>query len=150
VKRINSIRKDDNVFVEFLDYKDKDQLKDFYKLFKKGSGYTVLEYKELDDCIKVITNNEKSTVIIEWNKELGCYVSANKKEIQALLEIVCKMLCYRYKIYSKYMYMFDGILKYEVSDKNGNMNDSNPDYANDEIEIINDMKGLLDLIKDKS
>jgi len=149
VKRIKCIRKDDNVYVEFVDYKSKDQLKDFYKLFKKGSGYAVLEYKELDNCIKVITNNEKNTVLIEWNKESGCFVCANGKDILVFLEIVCKMLCYRYKIYSKYMYMFNDILKLEISNKDENMNGNNPDYTNDEIEIMNDMNELIDLIKGK-
>jgi len=137
------------VYVEFNDYRSKDQLKDFYKLYKKGSGYVVLEYKEIDNCIKVITNNDKNTVVIEWNKESGCFVYANGKDILAFLEVVCKMLCYRYKIYSKYMYMFNGVLQLETSEKNENMNENNPDYANDEIEITNDLNELLDLMKGK-
>jgi hypothetical protein len=147
MKRINCKQKSDSVYIEFLDYKSKDQLKDFYKLFKKGSGYQVLEYKEIDDCIKAMTSNTANTATIEWNPEFGCCVFANKKDYLALLGITYKMLCYRYKIFSKYSSMFDGILIIENSSRNENMSDDNPDYANDEIETINDIKELLSILK---
>jgi hypothetical protein len=147
MKRINCKLKSDNVYIEFLDYKSKDQLKDFYKLFKKGSGYQVLEYKEIDDCLKAMTSNTANTTTIEWNPELGCCVSANKKDYLALLNITYKMLCYRYKIFNKYSSMFDGILIIENSRRNENVSDDNPDYANDEIETIDDIKELLNVLK---
>ena len=134
------------VRVEFKDYVNKNQIKDFYKIFKKGSGYLVLEYKENEESIDGITNNTDS-IKFGWNNNHGCFVVADRKDIKRFIEIVYKMLCYRYKVFSKYSNMLGEIINVKEPNESVNNDGDNPDYANDNDDIIEEINGLLSLLK---
>jgi hypothetical protein len=150
VKRIQCLRKEENVYVLFSEYKDRKQIKDFYKLFKKGSGISVIEYNEQEDRIEAVTKNETNSVRIEWNTEYGCFIYANGEDIIEFYKIVYKMLCYRYKAFSKYKDMFDGILQFEKNEniEKGDREDLN--YNNDDSDIISEMNELINMMKRKN
>jgi hypothetical protein len=136
------------VRVEFKDYENRNQIKDFYKLLKKGSGYLLLEYRENEESIDGITNNSDS-IKFGWNKEYGCFVSADRKDIKRFIEVVYKMLCYRYKVFSNYIHMLSKIIDIEPLNESVNTDGDNPDYANDNDDIIEEINRLLSLYKCK-
>jgi hypothetical protein len=147
VKRIACKDEGEKVYVEFVDYRNKNQLKDFYKIFKKGSGYVVLEYKETEKSVIAVTSNDKDSVMLGWEPSHGCHISADRADAKRLVEIVFKMLCYRYKSFCSYQNMFGGFADIESADKMGDIDAGNPDYASDDGEIIEAIEDLLALGK---
>lgn len=87
---------DGRLYVEFLDYAGRSQMKDFYKIFKKGSGRAVSAYEETETTV-VGLSESPDTVRMEWIIERGCCVSAEKADAAKLAEIVTAMLAYRYR-----------------------------------------------------
>jgi hypothetical protein len=147
VKRIACKEEGEKVYVEFVDYRNKNQLKDFYKIFKKGSGYLVLEYKETEESVIAVTTNDKDSIVLEWEPSHGCHLRADRADAKRLIEIVFKMLCYRYKSFCSYQNMLGGFADFESADKMGDIDASNPDYASDDSEIIEAINDLLALAK---
>ena len=100
-RKIRCEAKEGSAVVEFLDYRDRNQLKDFYKIFKKASGALVSEYVETPEMTVVRTDNVADTVTIRWESVSGCNVRSGAGDAKALAGTVHKMLCYRYKGYGR-------------------------------------------------
>ena len=145
MKKIHYHSIDDNIYVNFVDYKIEHQLKDFYKLLKKASGYIVQEYKVENSNTTAITNNLNS-IRVAWNKEFGCHVYSNKNDKEELIEIIYKMLCYRYNSYSKYQELFDRHTNIELNEKYSSI-EIDSSYNDSDNEIINDINELLSIGK---
>lgn len=87
--------------LSFKDYPEKRQLKDFYKLYKKASGYVVTEYREENGAVLAVTENA-SSVAIGYDAEHGCFIRSDSKDAGELARNAFGMLCYRYSGYSDY------------------------------------------------
>jgi hypothetical protein len=101
VDKIGITREGSTLYLSYKDYPEKRQLKDFYKLYKKASGYIVTEYREENDSVLAITGNETS-VLIGHDAEHGCFVRSDLKDVGELVDDAFGMLCYRYSGYSGY------------------------------------------------
>ncbi len=94
--------KNQHVYINFDDYAHKTQLKDFYKLFKKATGFGVSSYREEDEKTIAVTDNTKNSLNIMWSPDTGCCVFSDKEDVQEIVNTVFKMLCYRYENYKYY------------------------------------------------
>lgn len=134
--KIGFSRKGSSLYLFFMDYPEKRQLKDFYKLYKKASGYMVKEYREENATVLAITENTTS-VLIGYDPGNGCFIRSDAKDIGELVRNAFGMLCYRYSGYSEYRDAFenreaksvDGLLEIarkrheETSDDEGTYDD---------------------------
>ena len=116
MKKIHCDYSGDKITVKFFDYKNENQLKDFYKIYKKASGTLVLEYIKNTDETIVKTNNDTNSVGIGWSSVSGCTVFSNKTDRKTLIGIVFGMLCYRYANYSQHAAILAEILDGFVSE----------------------------------
>jgi len=105
VDKIELTRKGPALYLSYKDYPEKRQLKDFYKLYKKASGYIVQEYREDDGAVVAITGNTTS-VTIGYDEEHGCFIRSEPKDVVELVDNAFGMLCYRYSGYSEYEDVF--------------------------------------------
>jgi hypothetical protein len=96
IGKIACSMRDGRLYAEFLDYPERAQVKDFYKIFKKGSGRPVSSYEETETSVIGISESPDS-VRLEWTAVRGCCVSAEKADAAKLVEIATAMLAYRYR-----------------------------------------------------
>lgn len=89
------------IYISYNDYPEKRQLKDFYKLYKKASGFIVKEYREEGETILAITENATS-VLIGCDAEKGCFIRSGRSDIREAVKAAFDILCYRYSGYSGY------------------------------------------------
>ncbi len=88
--------------VEFADYRERLQLKAFYKVFKKATGFNVSAYDEVGDAVLVVTDNAENGVRIEWREDTGCRLVSGAADRKTLAGIAFGMLRYRYAEYKDY------------------------------------------------
>jgi len=129
--------------VDFCDYKERSQLKDYYKLFKKASGHLVLEYKEELSGISVTTDNSADSVRIAWSAERGCHASSKPEDAGSLADIAFKMLCYRYRNYAPYAPLLGEGIARELERKPAQAGE--PPEPLDDESILGDIQGLRGL-----
>ena len=151
MRKIHCDHVGENITVEFFDYKNEPQLKDFYKIFKKASGTLVLEYIKNQDEIIVKTNNETNSVGIRWDATSGCTIFSKKDDQKTLIGIVYGMLCYRYANYGKHASILaeildspdtDPIKKHEIEITKNNVEDE--DAIKDIEELVSTYKTASD------
>lgn len=133
--KIGTTRKGADLYLSFRDYPEKRQLKDFYKLYKKASGYIVTEYREEDDAVLAMTGNATS-VAIGYDAEHGCFIRSDPKDIGELVDNAFGMLCYRYSGYSEYEDLF--------ADREGKPLESMLETARKKHEELSDEEGTHD------
>ena len=135
--------------MEFCDYKNENQLKDFYKIFKKASGTLVLEYIKNKDTTIVKTNNETNSVGIGWDAGSGCNVFSNYDDRKSLIRIVYSMLCYRYSNYGKHANILGDILDRAIFDStNKDKSNATKNSAEDE-DALKDIEELFSTLKNR-
>ncbi|HBD96284.1 MAG: hypothetical protein A2015_13775 [Spirochaetes bacterium GWF1_31_7] len=123
------------LYIDFQDYEHKTQLKDFYKLFKKATGFTVSSYREEDENTIAVTDNTKNSLNIMWSPETGCCVFSNKEDVNEMVNTTFKMLCYRYENYKNYeqAYKLENIEYKEEAEQNSDI----------DKEVLLDVKTLI-------
>jgi len=146
VDRIECRERDEGPCVVFCDYKDERQLKDYYKLFKKASGYLVLEYRESAGSILAITNNEANSIRISWEKDRGCGICSDRADAKDLVAIVYKMLCYRYSGYSAFAGMLAGEGGLDALEEEKAGERKHPVEQGSDSDITRDIEALLALL----
>jgi hypothetical protein len=132
--------------VSFEDYKHDNQVKDFYKLFKKASGYLALEYKESPEEIAVVSDNGADSISFGWNRADGCCVFAEIGDIDALVPIVYKMLCYRYTAFGRYEKIVRAALPEGASSELSLRGKKDEGKIDDDGDILADLEELVSLI----
>jgi hypothetical protein len=147
LKRIHALMDNEIARIDFVDYKDGKQLKDFYKLFKKASGYAVLEYREEEGRILAVTSNAGSSVQIAWNAPSGCCAFSQKKDCLELVRIAYRMLCYRYRDYGDYSSVLSGVVATDEPGESSGKKAEKAEAALLDEDILRDLDDLISLTK---
>ena len=143
MSRISLTKVDACIYLSYKDYSEKRQLKDFYKIYKKASGFIVKEYQEENETVIAVTENTTS-VLIGFSPDKGCFIRSNRNDINELIKNAFQMLCYRYSGYSEYK---DPIEKLEERTSN-ELSESikrKHEEINDDEEIYEDLKELISI-----
>ena len=143
MSRISLTKVDTCIYLSYKDYSEKRQLKDFYKIYKKASGFIVKEYQEENETVIAVTENTTS-VLIGFSPDKGCFIRSNRNDINELIKNAFQMLCYRYSGYSEYK---DPIEKLEERTSN-ELSESikrKHEEIDDDEEIYEDLKELISI-----
>lgn len=132
------------IYLSYNDYPEKRQLKDFYKIYKKASGYTVKEYHEENETITALTQNETS-VLVGYDPANGCFIRSDKRDIHELIGNAFEMLCYRYSGYSEYRELFEKQGNGNVDELSERAGKKHEEISDDE-EVFEDIKELLHMM----
>lgn len=131
------------IYLSYKDYSEKRQLKDFYKIYKKVSGFIVKEYREENNTVIAVTENATS-VFIGFSQEKGCFISSKRNDINELVKNAFEILCYRYSGYSAYKEAIEKLEERTTKESLEELEKKHGEMDDDE-EIFEDIKELISI-----
>ena len=143
MSRISLTKVDACIYLSYKDYSEKRQLKGFYKIYKKASGFIVKEYQEENETVIAVTENTTS-VLIGFCPDKGCFIRSNRKDFNELIKNAFQMLCYRYSGYSEYKEPIEKLEEKTSNELSESIKKKHEEIDDDE-EIYEDLKELISI-----
>ena len=143
MSKISITKTDACIYLSYKDYTEKRQLKDFYKIYKKASGFIVKEYREDNETVIAITENTTS-VLIGYSPDNGCFISSIMSDINELIKNAFDMLCYRYSGYSEYKELIEKLEERTLNELIESIKKKHEEIDDDE-EVYEDIKELISI-----